>query len=115
MFRQSSVPDHVVFLRRAAFLGMCAVSLIVLFPVIQEALCLCMVTLLIRELRHSSPSLRAVLPNVTPHPPCYDIFGRVLMLFAFTHIHRAKNEKTKLGGKVTFWNVRSKKNDISGS
>lgn len=40
MFRRSDVLDHVVFLRRAAFLGMCADSLIVLFPVISEGLCL---------------------------------------------------------------------------
>lgn len=44
MFRHSNVLDHVVFLWRAAFLGMCADSLIVLFPVISEALCLGVVT-----------------------------------------------------------------------
>lgn len=44
MFRRSYVLDHVVFLWLAAFLGMCAGSLIVLFPVISEALCLDMVT-----------------------------------------------------------------------
>lgn len=40
MFRRSDVLDHVVFLWRAAFLGMCVDSLIVLFPVISGALCL---------------------------------------------------------------------------
>lgn len=44
MFRRSDVLDHVVFLWRAAFLGMCADSLIVLFPVISGALCLSVAT-----------------------------------------------------------------------
>lgn len=44
MFRRSDLLEHVVFLWRAAFLGMCADSLIVLFPVISGALCLSVAT-----------------------------------------------------------------------
>lgn len=44
MLRRSDVLDHGVFLWRAAFLGICADSLIVLFPVISGALCLSVAT-----------------------------------------------------------------------
>lgn len=44
IFSHSDVLEHVVFLWRAAFLGMCTDSLIVLFPVISGALCLSVAT-----------------------------------------------------------------------